>query len=56
MFTVFFKNKGKNDFKVFETAEEVRDFHMGLDKENQIFLIQDTEGNNIEFKGVNGRG
>jgi len=55
MFTVFFKNKGKNDFKVFETEEEVRDFHMGLNKENQIFLIQDTEGNTIEIKGVSVR-
>lgn len=55
MFTVFFKNKGKNDFKVFETEEEIREFHLGLDKENQIFLIQDEVGNTIEIKGVSVR-
>ena len=53
MLTVFYTKNGKVDFKTFENDNEVKEFYQTLPNEENIVLIQDEIGNNVEIRDVN---
>jgi len=53
MLTVFYTRNGKVDFKTFENDNEVKEFYQILPNEENIVLIQDEAGNNVEIRDVN---
>lgn len=53
MLTVFYTRNGKVDFKTFENDNEVKAFYQILPNEENIVLIQDEVGNNVEIRDVN---
>ena len=53
MLTVFYTRNGKVDFKTFENDKEVEAFYQTLPNEENIVLIQDEVGNNVEIRDVN---
>ena len=53
MLTVFYTRNGKVDFKTFENDKEVKEFYQILPNEENIVLIQDEVGNNVEIRDVN---
>lgn len=53
MLTVFYTRNSKVDFKTFENDKEVKAFYQTLPNEENIVLIQDEVGNNVEIRDVN---
>ena len=53
MLTVFYTRNGKIDFKTFENDSKVKEFYQTLPNEENIVLIQDEAGNNVEIRDVN---
>lgn len=53
MLTVFYTRNGKVDFKTFENDKGVKEFYQTLPNEENIVLIQDEVGNNVEIRDVN---